>query len=292
MKLAINIKASSLVKHDLLAGLADIIQMLDIAEAADRYKSDYLTLNFHTETNEPDILLQKIGALIAIIEKGDADKTGIDVHVSNIDCSEPALCAAQNKQSYSPVASPRLIPWKSKNLPPDAPHDIFLDPALVFGTGQHPSTRLCLELLKQVTDREKNAPRTVLDIGCGTGILTIAALRLGASRALGIEIDPDAVQVARRNILLNRLSHSAQIIESSWQNITEHYDLILANLVPSVLFKAAPSIAKLLREHGLLITAGFSVSKNKKVIGLFEEIGLHLLSESSLDAWGALLLKK
>lgn len=89
---------------------------------------------------------------------------------------------------------------------------------------------------------------------------------------LGLEIHPDVAQVTRRNIEINRLAHSAQVIETSWHDVSEQYDLVLANLVPSVLLKFVSSIPKLLKEQGLLITAGFQTSNNKKVLTLFEQI--------------------
>ena len=149
--------------------------------------------------------------------------------------------------------------------------------------------------MKLVTDQDiekKHALRSVLDIGCGSGILTIAALRLGAARALAIDIDPAAVDTARKNIQINRLAHSAQVAESSWQNVAGQYDLVLANLVPSVLFKAVPAIAELLSSGGFLITAGFPASRNMKVWKMFRKCGLHLLEAHSLDGWGGLLLSE
>lgn len=105
-------------------------------------------------------------------------------------------------------------------------------------------------------------------------------------------IDPNAINVACGNIQINRLAHSAQVLHTSWHDVTGQYDLILANLVPSVLFKAVPYIAKFLKEQALLITAGFPVSRNTKVLGLFEKRGLRLISEFSSDGWGALLITK
>ena len=131
-----------------------------------------------------------------------------------------------------------------------------------------------------------------LDIGCGSGILAIAAIRLGAARVLAIEIDPDAVQAARKNIGLNRLAHAAEVAKSSWHDVSGQYDLVMANLVPSVLYKAAPHIATLLREQGLLIAAGFPLSKNAEIYRRFAKNDLRLVHESSLDGWGALLISR
>ncbi len=295
MKLEISIKANNLLKQDLLPGLARLVPEQQVQEILTKCSSGRFTLNFTVEAQSPDRLLQEIAAYVANIENHCAAELGIDLHVRNIDCSEPTLCTAQNKRPFSPVEGIRIVPWDGRKKPPPKSSDILLRPAHAFGTGLHPSTRLCLQLLKLVAERDlekKHVARSVLDIGCGSGILTIAALRLGAARVHAVEIDPNAVEVARRNIQINRLSHSAQVLHTSWHDVTGQYDLILANLVPSVLFKAVPYIAKFLKEQALLITAGFPVSRNTKVLGLFEKRGLRLISEFSSDGWGALLITK
>ena len=292
MKLEISIKASSLARQALLAGLAALVPEQHIEETGCSRNSKRITLTLFLDANNPDDLLQKIASETAKIENHYPDELGIDVYVRNSDYSEPDLYSLK-QEPFSPVEGFRIVPWNGRNNTPPASHDIILDPAHAFGTGLHPSTRLCLQLLKLVHDKvlQKNyGSASVLDIGCGSGILTIAALRLGATRALGIEIDPEAVQVARRNMQRNRLENRAHISESSWQTVNGTYDLILANLVPSVLYKAAPAIAELIGTQGLLITAGFPASKKTKVYKLFNKKGLHLLHEASVDGWGALLL--
>lgn len=296
MKLEVNIQAGSLAKQDLLTGLSGLIPMQYIEVTAGKHNGHRYVLNFFIEANEPDGLLQKIAAVISKIEKRHpGEEQGIYLHVRNIEGSEPGLNTRQHGKPFYPVAGIRIIPWNGRSNTTVAAHDILLEPSHAFGTGLHPSTRLCLQLLKLAAGYEpgkKLTSRSVLDIGCGSGILTIASLRLGAARALGIEINPEAVQTARRNIQLNRLENQAQISECSWQKITGTHDLILANLVPSVLFKAAPFIAELLSEQGLLIAAGFPESKNRDLLGVFEKNGLGLIDESFADGWGALLLTK
>jgi len=295
MKIEISIKASSLVKQDLLAGLADLVRELHIEETADKQNSDRFALNFFFEAESPDGLLRRIAAVISKIENHYPNEQGIDIHVRNIERSEPVLHTVLHGKPFSPVEGIRIIPWDDRKNTTATAHDILLDPGHAFGSGLHPSTHLCLQLIKQVAERDsekKYASYSVLDIGCGSGILTIAALRLGAARVLGLEIHPDVAQVARRNIEINRLAHSAQVIETSWHDVSEQYDLVLANLVPSVLLKSVSSFAKLLREKGLLITAGFQASNNKKILTLFEQNDLRLINESSLDGWGAMLLEK
>ena len=295
MKLEISIKTSHQAKQHLLAGLADLLSGHYIKETSTWHNDNHFNLNFFFEADSPEIFLQNLSAAASKTENSFPQKLDIAVQVKNIAGSEPTLCPEKNGKPFSPVKGIRIVPWMSaKNIKPSA-DDILLDPAGAFGNGLHPSTRLCLQLLKQVADRdaEKKQPsRSVLDLGCGSGILTIAALRLGASRALGIEIDQQAAQAASRNIQINQLADSAQILNTSWQNVTGQYDLVLANLVPSVLFKAAPYMVRLLSEQGLLITSGFPAAKKVEVLELFEQKGLRLLNEISLDGWGALQIIK
>jgi len=293
MKVEIIIEAPAQVQQDLMNRLADIFPQHLFAEKAYRFTNGRFTLKLFFETERPDNLLLEIETVVAKIENLNSGASGIDILVRNPACAEPALGSAEHDRFLSPVRDMRIIPWHDSGNAAPAALDILLDPARAFGTGLHPSTRLCLQLLKLVADRDsekRHAPRSVLDIGCGSGILTIAALRLGAARALAIEIDPGAVQIARRNIGINRLTHSARVVQKSWQDLSGQYDLILANLVPSVLYKAAPAVAKLLKAESLLITAGFSESRNMKVLEMFSRYGLHLLQVSSLDGWGGLLL--
>jgi ribosomal protein L11 methylase PrmA len=296
MKLEINVEACNPVKQDLLAGLAYLVPDQEIRETTAGCTSDRFALNFLVKEKSPDGLLQRLEAVVSRIDNLFPEEQGIDVHARNIECSEPALSTVQHGKPFSPVEGIRIIAWNAgkKNSAARA-HDIRLEPAHAFGTGLHPSTCLCLHFLKQEADEnsgKKYTARSVLDIGCGSGILTIAALQLGAARALAIEIDPDAVQAARRNIHINRLAHSAQVVQTSWQGVSGQYDLVLANLVPSVLFKGAPYMAKLLREQGLFITSGFPAAKITKVVRLFEKNDLRLIKESSAGGWGALLLTK
>jgi ribosomal protein L11 methylase PrmA len=294
MELEISIKACNRVKQDLLAGLNGIIPEQNIEETADNHDSSSLVLNFVLEAKSPDEILQGIAAVVTKLENHYSDEHGIDMQVRNIACSEPSLCTAEPGKPFSPVEGIHIIPWNDRLKTTPRNDDILLDPAHAFGSGLHPSTRLCLQLMIEVAEQDfkKNTSYSVLDIGCGTGILSIAALRLGAAKTLGIEIDPDTVQVARRNIQLNELERSAEIIEGSWQDISGNFDLIVANLVPSVLLKVAPKMANLLTANGLVITSGFPKTHHEKLLDIFTMSNLHLIKGSSLEKWGAMLLGK
>jgi ribosomal protein L11 methyltransferase len=103
----------------------------------------------------------------------------------------------------------------------------------------------------------------VLDFGCGTGLLAIAALKMGAKKALGVEIDHQSAQTAIKNVELNGLSEEILIKEGSWEVVEGKYDLILANLVTAALFRAGKHISGHLKDHGKVVVSGFSCNQQK-----------------------------
>lgn len=293
MNLAISIKADQHVIQELHARLAHLAAGQYAEDPPDRDEKGRISLTLSVETIDPDSLLREISTIIAGIEKCTPFADSIEIQVRNTLYSEPVLSISGYTKPFAPAGNIRIVPWHDLKTRPAAADDIFLTPATAFGTGLHPSTKLCLQLLTTTgaaCPGNNHEPCSVLDVGCGSGILTIAALRLGAAKALGIEIDPEAVKTARRNIYLNRLEHRAVIRECSWQKISTTHDLILANLVPSVLFKAAPFLAKLLSKRGVLITAGFRAASTDKVHSLFTGSGLHLVQKAAAEGWGAMLL--
>jgi ribosomal protein L11 methylase PrmA len=294
MKLAISITADNLLRHHLLTEVTPVADERGMTVTGEVTHSRRFILTVSGEENSPDPLLLKIGAIVTKLEKRYPTAQDIDVQVRNVDYAEPVV-GTDPQNILFPLEGFRIVPWNGDHNVMPGMHDIVLAPSRVFGTGLHPSTRLCLHLLNQVANQSPGhrlSSLTVLDIGCGSGILTIAALRMGAARVLGVEIDPEAVAVARRNLQYNNLAHAALIMETSWHHIPGHYDLVLANLVPSVLYKSAPYIAGLLRKQGLLITAGFQAAAATKVAELLVGNGLYLVHKSSADNWGALLLSK
>ncbi|HYI67047.1 MAG TPA: 50S ribosomal protein L11 methyltransferase [Candidatus Limnocylindrales bacterium] len=130
---------------------------------------------------------------------------------------------------------------------------ITLDPGMAFGTGLHPTTRGCLQLLQEL----KPMPPSVLDVGCGSGILALAALRLGAGRAVGIDTEPLAVTAARENAARNGLAERFEVREGTLPaNPDERHGLVLANLVAAVLVDLAPRLAAHLAPGGTLVAGG------------------------------------
>ena len=145
--------------------------------------------------------------------------------------------------------------------PPDpAPVIVWLDPGLAFGTGTHPTTALCLEWL----DGAVLEGRTVLDVGCGSGVLAIAALSLGAARALAVDIDPQALIATRENGSRNALAArlSVQAAELGFGAVA---DVVLANILAEPLIALAPRLAAATRSGGWLVLSGLLTAQAEAV---------------------------
>jgi len=132
---------------------------------------------------------------------------------------------------------------------------IVIDPSMGFGTGHHATTRLCLELLQRIEVRD----RRVIDIGTGSGVLALAAWRLGASSVAAIDIDADALQNARENIDRNGATGSIEVLEVDLSSVAlRPADIVLANLTGAVLRRHADPLRRLAASSGVLIVSGFS----------------------------------
>jgi ribosomal protein L11 methyltransferase len=158
---------------------------------------------------------------------------------------------AKSRAQFAPIrVSARLWVVPSWHVPPEPEAiNLVLDPGLAFGTGSHPSTRLCLQWL----DRTIGGGETVLDYGCGSGILAIAALKLGARNVVGVDIDPDAVAAARANARRNGVE--GQFFDAL-APLTFTADVVVANILANPLKLLAPLLVSRIRRGGQLALSG------------------------------------
>ncbi|MBR0446229.1 MAG: 50S ribosomal protein L11 methyltransferase [Oscillospiraceae bacterium] len=174
---------------------------------------------------------------------------------------------------------------------------IILDPGLTFGTGAHPSTQMVMEFMEEIDLQGKNC----LDLGSGSGILSIAALRLGAKSATGVDIDPKAEDIARENAAYNNFS--APEFTALTGNVTadknlmsrlrkEHYDLVLANIVADVIISLAPILPQFLEEGSILLLSGILDTRLEDVRQAIEKAGLSIVAVKAKEDWRSLKVRK
>ena len=163
---------------------------------------------------------------------------------------------------------------------------VSLDPGMAFGTGLHPTTRLCLAGVEHWADGGRLDNACVLDVGCGSGILAIAAALLGAQSVVGIDTDPLAVEATRSNAALNGLAANIEARRGSLPLPSpEQFDLVLANLVASVLVNLAAELAAALRPGGRLLAGGVFRDRESDVQEAFEAAGLRVVGRGSETDW-------
>ncbi len=199
---------------------------------------------------------------------------------------------AQAWKAYFPVlrVGRRLVIRPTWRRHRRVPGDVVLamDPGMAFGTGLHPTTRLCLAALEPLADRGALAGARVLDVGCGSGILAIAALRLGAASALGVDTDPIAIESTTANARRNRLARRLRARVGSLPSGEPPFDVVLANLIAGVLVPLARGLRDELRPGGTLVASGIFIDREAEVVDAFRAAGLAVAARSGEGEWVAL----
>lgn len=171
-----------------------------------------------------------------------------------------------------------------------APHEVVveIDPGMAFGTGTHPTTVMCLMLL----EKQGLAGCRVLDLGCGSGILALAAARLGAGSVVAADYDPIAVAAAEENVRQNGLADVIEVVESSlFSRVEGRFDVIVANLTAKIIIEALPDVPGHLAAGGVLIVSGIIREKLAVVEDELVRQGLSMAEVRAEGEWVALVAK-
>ncbi len=168
---------------------------------------------------------------------------------------------------------------------------IQIDPGMAFGTGTHETTSLCMKLMEKYMG-ENAADKKILDVGCGSGILSIGAALLGSNDVLGVEIDEDAVRVANENIELNQVGDKVKAIQGDLtKGINFKADILLANLMADLVMLLAESAGKHLKKDGIFISSGILVEKKDVVSEAIKAAGFEIIEIAEDGEWCAIAAK-
>jgi ribosomal protein L11 methyltransferase len=201
----------------------------------------------------------------------------------------------ESLSGLAPVVAGRLFVHGShdRHLRPPAAISLEIDAGLAFGTGHHHTTRGCLLALQDVLKHMK--PRSILDVGCGTGVLAIAAAILTRSPALASDIDPEAIPVARQNAGINATGALVRCLLAGGIHHREirrsqPYDLVFANILAGPLVALAPDLSSVVSRRGRLILAGLTTDQARQVISAYRAQGMVVSARRDLEGWAILTL--
>ena len=242
--------------------------------------------------------LQMIRELLSRLKSNDSENIygRLEVELSGI-CEED--WANNWKQYFKPFCVGEKLyikpSWEEGNCP-NGRTTLEIDPASSFGTGQHHTTRLCLELM----EKEINENTKLLDLGCGSGILFIGGILLGAKTAFAVDIEENASRIACENAEKNNLSKDMYTVkcgniltdESLVNEIGTGYDVICANIVADVLKAMSPVFPKFLKDNGILIISGIISERKDEVVETVKSNGFEVLDTKEKEGWAAVKLIK
>ncbi len=190
-----------------------------------------------------------------------------------------------------PIGEKLLIrPLWEKEYDTDGRIVLNIEPGLAFGTGSHPTTKLCLETLEKYIDENS----TVLDIGCGSGILSIAALLLGAKSAFGVDIDKLAVKTAIENAKEN--GFGSPVFDAVNGNLSDKvsgkYNVIVANIVADIIMQFNEEVSEFLEDGGIYITGGIIDIRKDEVVRSFEQNGFEIIANYEEKGWNVFVCRR
>lgn len=164
---------------------------------------------------------------------------------------------------------------------------VELDPGMAFGTGTHETTRMCIKSLEKYVDKNS----VVFDIGTGSGILSISASKLGAEKVIAVDLDPVAVDSARKNVSYNHIDN-VEVLHGDLMEVVEgKADIVVANIIADVIIFLAEGIKKFIKKEGYFISSGIILSRQEDVINKLKSCGLEILEVINDGEWACIVSK-
>ncbi|MDR1515199.1 MAG: 50S ribosomal protein L11 methyltransferase [Synergistaceae bacterium] len=216
-----------------------------------------------------------------------------DIRIEDIGKIENQQWSVQSEDAFPPLEVGRgfvvLAPWHKDALPAGR-IPLYINPASAFGTGYHESTQVILRLMERYfADRSLLAARAtdVIDVGTGSGILTIAALKLGAKRVLSRDLDPTVLGEVRSNIELNGVDMEKVTLETGdlLSDVKGGFDLVLANILVDPLVQMLPDVKKILKPGAVAIFSGMIEREREGFIEALSETGMEVIDELQAEDW-------
>ncbi|MDO4314917.1 MAG: 50S ribosomal protein L11 methyltransferase [Oscillospiraceae bacterium] len=255
-------------------------------------------ITFYLQADEEGFA--KLGEVRIALQQLKAERTDCGTLLMTMDNLQEADWENNWKQFYKPMEiGERLLvipQWeqddpKVRRALESGRVPLILEPGLTFGTGSHATTRLCLTAL----ERAVKGGERVLDLGCGSGILSIAALRLGAASALAVDIDDKCLDIAYENAAMNGIGKDActvRVGDVLWDGALRAelgggYDVVLANIVADVIIGLAPVVRSLLAEGGVFLCSGIIDERAEEVAEQLRRAGLEIVETRSAEGWYA-----
>jgi ribosomal protein L11 methyltransferase len=243
-------------------------------------------------------LRDKVAAIEAYFTENAAAYSGFVPHSPVITCLKEEDWANNWKTYFKPsrignrmVIKPTWEKW-------DADDDAIIleiDPGMAFGTGTHATSRLCLETLERIFFHEAPfngpdapVPADLLDVGTGSGILAIAAAKLGASRVIAIDIDPTAVLVTQQNLALNRVEEIVSVSTAPLSEVAGPFSIVVANILAEELVRMSFELLGKMRRGGFLVLSGILTEKEGTVLAGFAPFPLTLVETARESEWSCL----
>lgn len=252
-------------------------------------------VTFYVESSDEGLnRLAQVRVLLAALKKEHPEFAPLIMTVENV---EDADWENNWKQFYKPmeIGERLLVVPEWEVAKPSDRVKLILNPGLTFGTGSHATTRLCLTAL----ERNVHGGEKVLDLGCGSGILSIAALLLGAREAFACDIDEKCVGVAYENAALNGIDKTKYTVRAGdvtsdarlQKEFGGEYDVVVANIVADVIIALAPQVRPFLKEGGLFLCSGIIDDRAAEVRGKLVKAGWEVLEENTGEGWYSYLCR-
>ena len=260
-----------------------LIQRLTDAGCLGVIEQDETITAYFPETVDIGTITNDLSLLKALFDRSDT--------VQNLSFSHTLIPEQDWNESWKKGFTPLDVGERFTILPPwekrrDGRINLVIDPGMAFGTGHHETTRSCLVLMEKYASTAKER---FLDLGAGTGLLAIAASRLGYRHIVAVDTDPLAVEATRMNVELNQVTN-VDIREGSVVEAPGTFDCIAANIISGVLIQLAPALASHLKRGGIAVLSGILRGQENEVIEAITQAGLKLLEQYRDGKWVSLAI--